>query len=272
MWTWTLWEQFLQDLRYGLRTMAANPLFTAIATISLALGIGANTAIFSFMDAILLRNLPVKNPQELVVFHWRAKDAAGCDPWHDRQHVQRPETRQNQSRISRTRRFRRCARIRTCCPRCSPMRSYPRLNIVAQRQAEFAQGLYVSGGFYAGLGVTPAVGRLIGDEDDHTGAPPVTVLSWAYWQRRFNANPAVVGQSILINNQPFTIIGVSAPEFFGVNPGARPEVYVPLHAVPALSTFRQRKQSAAIFSTRNYYWVEMMGRLRPGVSREQAQT
>jgi len=77
MWTWTIWEQFLQDLRYGLRSMAANPLFTAIATISLALGIGANTAIFSFMDAILLRTLPVKNPQELVVFQWRAKTQPG---------------------------------------------------------------------------------------------------------------------------------------------------------------------------------------------------
>src|SRR5450755_356991 len=77
MWTWTFWEQFLQDLRYGLRTMAASPLFTAIAIISLALGIGANTAIFSFMDSILLRTLPVKNPHELVVFRWRAKDDPG---------------------------------------------------------------------------------------------------------------------------------------------------------------------------------------------------
>src|SRR5450432_1707120 len=77
MWTWTFWEQFLQDLRYGLRTMAANPLFTAIAIISLALGIGANTAIFSFMDLILLRTLPVKNPHELVVFRWKAKGEPG---------------------------------------------------------------------------------------------------------------------------------------------------------------------------------------------------
>src|ERR1700683_932731 len=77
MWTWTVWEQFLQDLRYGLRSRAATPLFTAIATISLALGIGANTAIFSFMDAILLQNLPVKNPQDLVVIQWRAKTEPG---------------------------------------------------------------------------------------------------------------------------------------------------------------------------------------------------
>jgi len=97
------------------------------------------------------------------------------------------------------------------------------------------------------------------------------VLSWAYWQRRFDGNPAVVGQSILVNNLPFTIVGVSSPEFFGVNPGAQPDLYVPLHAVPSLSTFRQETERRDFFDG-NYYWVEMMGRLRPGVSREQAQT
>ncbi len=270
MWTWTIWEQFLQDLRYGLRSMAANPLFTAIATISLALGIGANTAIFSFMDAILLRNLPVKNPQELVVFQWRAKTQPGVihgmtgSRFGDETGINSPNfpypafqmLRSNPNVVSTVFGY---------------AVAYPHLNVVAQRQAEFAEGLYVSGGFYAGLGVMPAAGRLIGDEDDKTGAPPVTVLSWAYWQRRFNGNAAVVGQSILVNNLPFTIIGVSSPEFFGVNPGAQPDVYIPLHAVPPLSTFRQETERRDFFDG-NYYWVEMMGRLRPGVSREQAQT
>ena len=270
MWTWTIGEQFLQDVRYGLRSMAANPLFTAIATISLALGIGANTAIFSFMDAILLRTLPVKSPQELVVFHWRSKTQPGVihgmtgSRYGDKATgINSPNfpypafqmLRANQEVVSTVFGY---------------AVAYRHLNIVARRQAEFVEGLYVSGGFYAGLGVTPAAGRLIGDEDDRTGAPGVTVLSWAYWQRRFNGNPAVVGQSILINNLPFTIIGVSSPEFFGVNPGAQPDVYIPLHAVPSLSTFRQETERRDFFDG-NYYWVEMMGRLRPGVSREQAQ-
>jgi macrolide transport system ATP-binding/permease protein len=270
MWTWTIWEQFLQDLRYGSRSMAANPLFTAIATISLALGIGANTAIFSFMDAILLRALPVKNPQELVVFHWRAKTQPGVihgmtgSRFGDKTGINSPNfpypafqmLRANPDAVSTVFAY---------------AVAYRHLNVVVHRQAEFAEGLYVSGGFYAGLGVTPAAGRLIGDEDDKTGAPAVAVLSWAYWQRRFDGNPAVVGQSILVNNLPFTIVGVSSPEFFGVNPGAQPDLYVPLHAVPSLSTFRQETERRDFFDG-NYYWVEMMGRLRPGVSREQAQT
>jgi macrolide transport system ATP-binding/permease protein len=269
MWTWTLWEQFLQDLRYGLRTMAANPLFTAIAAISLALGIGANTAIFSFMDAILLKSLAVKNPQELVILHWRAKDEPGVihsltgSMNSDNEH----------GRTSPNFAYPGFLALRTNPQVLSTLFAYVEaygLNIVAQKQAEHAQGMYVSGGFYTGLGVTPAIGRLIGDQDDRSGAPPVTVLSWAYWNRRFNANPAALGQAILINNQPFTIIGVSGPEFFGINPGSRPEIYVPLHAKPSLSTWHEESERRDFFDG-NYYWVEMMGRLRPGVSRQQAE-
>ena len=247
MWTWTIWEQFLQDLRYGLRTMAANPLFTAIATISLALGIGANTAIFSFMDAILLRTLAGEESAGAGGFPLASEDGAGGDPWHDREQVRRRRQEVTVPNFPYPG-ISDAARESGRCVHGVRLRGgYARLNIVAQQQAEFAEGLYVSGGFYAGLGVTPAVGRLIGDEDDRTGAPPVTVLSWAYWQRRFNGNPAVVGQSILINNQPFTIIGVSSPEFFGVNPGAQPEVYIPLHAAPPLSTFRRGNGAPRFF-------------------------
>ena len=270
MWTWTVWEQFLQDLRYGLRSMAANPLFTAIATISLALGIGANTAIFSFMDSILLRTLPVKNPQELVVLHWRAKGEPGVIHGLSGSMFDDNST----GTISPNFPFPAFEALRAKPDVLSTVFAYAmayQFNIVAQKQAEIGQGQYVSGGFYTGLGVTPAVGRLIGDEDDRAGAPAVTVLSWAYWQRRYNANPAALGQSILINNKPFTIIGVSAPEFFGVNPAVQPEVYIPLHAAPSLSTFREETERDDFFDG-NYYWVEMMGRLRPGVSREQAQT
>ena len=270
MWTWTLWEQFLQDLRYGLRSMASNPLFTGIAILSLALGIGANTAIFSFMDAILLRTLPVKNPQELVIFHWRAQ----TDPGVIHNMVGSRYGDGAGGRTSPNFPYPAIQMLRSSSDIVSPLFAYVdarRLNIVAQQQAEFGQGLYVSGNFYAGLGVRAEGGRLIGDEDARTGAPLITVLNWSYWQRRFNANPAAVGQSILINNKPCTIIGVSAPEFFGVNPGEQPEVYIPLHAAPTLSTFRQETERRDFFDG-TFYWVEMMGRLRPGVSREQAQT
>jgi predicted permease len=145
-----------------------------------------------------------------------------------------------------------------------------RVNIVTQGQAEFGQGEYVSGNFFRGLGVNPALGRLIEAQDDRTGAPPVAVLNYAYWQRRFNGSPAALGKSILINNTPFTIAGVSAPEFFGVNPAVQPLVYVPLHAAPLL-TLRGDDTEQKDFFDRNFYWVEMMGRLRPGISQERAE-
>ncbi len=269
MWTWTLWEQFLQDLRYGLRAMAANPLFTAIAVLSLALGIGANTAIFSFMDAILLQTLSVKNPHELVIFHWRAKGSPGVihsvhgSMFEDGAHGQTSPNFTYQAFLN----------LRQSPETLSTLFAYItayRLNVIAEKQAEHAQGQWVSGGFYRGLGVTPAVGRLIDDNDDRTGAPPVAVLSWEYWNRRFNANPALVGQAILVNNQPFTVIGVSNPEFFGVNPGLHPQVYLPLHALPLLATRADQNEQNYFFDP-HFYWVEMMGRLQPGVSRKQAE-
>jgi hypothetical protein len=128
----------------------------------------------------------------------------------------------------------------------------------------------VSGGFYAGLGVSPAAGRLIVDDDDRSGAAPVAVLSYRYWQNRFAANPGAIGRAILINNTPFTIVGVSAPGFFGVNPETDPKIYVPLHAGPLLAANPADEQKRR-FVDNNSYWLEMMGRLRPGVSTAQAQ-
>ena len=141
---------------------------------------------------------------------------------------------------------------------------------MAENQAEIADGLLVSGGFYSGLGVSPAAGRLIADDDDRSGAPPVAVLSYQYWQSRFAASPAAIGRPILINNTPFTIVGVSAPGFFGVDPDGAPKVYLPLHSAPLLAAKPADDEKRKFFDN-NYYWLEMMGRLRPGVSVSQAQ-
>lgn len=270
MWSWTYLEQFLQDLRYGVRTMAARPLFTTMAIVSLALGIGANTAIFSFMNAILLRTLPVQNPSELVVFHWRMKGNSRNSVIHG---MTGSSFRDGGGRVSPNFPYAAFETLRDSPNTLSTVFAYAtawRINLVARKQADFAEGQYVSGGFYSGLGVRPAIGRLLGAEDDRSGGPPVTVLSYAYWQRRFNSDPSALGESILINNNPFTIVGVSSPEFLGVNPGARPEVYIPLHAVTLLST-RPEDTERRNFFDRNFYWVEIMGRLQPGVSRVQAE-
>ena len=269
MWSWTLWEQFVQDVRYGMRAMAANPLFAAMAVMSLALGIGANTAIYSFMDAVLLRSLPVQHPDQLVIVNWRAKGETPVI--HG---LEGSSHRDKGVQTSPNYPFGAFEFLRSNQHVLSTLVAYARVwrvNLVVQNQAELAMSLFVSGGFYSGLGVTPAAGRLIAGGDDRIGAPAVAVISYKYWQQRFVSSPAAIGQSIRINNIPFTIIGVSEPGFFGVDAGTAPKVFIPLHAVPLLAQNPEDDTKQKFFDN-NFYWVEMMGRLRPGVRKEEAQT
>jgi predicted permease len=268
VWTWTFWEQFAQDLRYALRMMTANPLFTAMAVLSLALGIGANTAIYSFMDALMMRALPVRHPEELTVVHWQSKDQPAViegmsgSRHKDAQHgINSPNYPYAAFDL-----------FRADSDVFSNLFAYAwggSPNTVVEGQAEILDAELVSGGYFGGLGVYPAAGRLILEDDDRFGAPPVAVISYAYWRRRFASNPSAVGQSILANGTPFVIAGVSPPDFFGVDPGFAPELTIPMHAGPLLAPkpdeYRKR------FFDKKFYWVEMMGRLRPSVGIHQAQ-
>jgi predicted permease len=269
MWSFPFLEQAAQDVRYALRAMAASPLFTATAALSLALGIGANTAIYSFMNAIMLRSLPVQNPDRLAIVEWHA---------HKRPGVVRG--------INGT--GHRYGKSGTSSPNF-PYRAYEVLradnnvfdtlfaytyvqnfNAIAGNEAEAVGGGFVSGGYFTGLGVPAAAGRLLGPEDDRTGAPPAVVLSYSYWQRRFNGDPAAIGRTILLNNLPFPVVGVAAPGFFGVDPQSNPMVFLPIHAIPVLAQDPAREERVRFFDD-HFYWIEMMGRLRPGVTIEQAQ-
>ncbi len=145
------------------------------------------------------------------------------------------------------------------------------LNVTIKGQADLASGWNVSGDYFRGLGVPPAAGRLIIPDDDRAGAPPVAVVSYAFSQRRFGGAANAAGQPILIDNLPFTVVGVTPPEFFGVDPAAAPDVYLPMHANELLSAGRQFGFRSEDYLDQNYYWIEMMGRLRPGVSLAQAQ-
>jgi macrolide transport system ATP-binding/permease protein len=269
MWSWRLFDQLKQDVRYAVRAMGASPLFTAMAVLSLALGIGANIAIYSFLDAILLRSLPVSRPEELVVLKWRAKAQPAVIHGHSG-----IRNRDKTGLVSPNYPYPAYEFLRSDSSVLSTLFAYAtawRINIVAQKQAEVGSGQLVSGSFYRSLGVSPVAGRLIDEEDDRAGAEKVAVLSYPYWQSRYASDPAAVGQSIRINDVPFTIIGVSPPEFFGVNPGMEYQVYLPLHAAPSLAP-RPAEDEKRRFFDRNFYWVEMMGRLRPGVSRTQAES
>jgi predicted permease len=268
MWTWTVCEQVAQDIRYAIRTMASNPLFTAMAALSLALGIGANTAIYSFLDAILLRPLPVPHPEQLVVLNWRAAHRPAVI------HGQNGASRLDRAGISsRVYPFGVFHFLRANQQSLSSLFAFAiasELNVIAEGQADTADVQLVSGDFYPGLGLPAAAGRLIAEDDDRAGTPPVAVLSHRYWQRRFAADPNAIGQTILINNTPFTIVGVSAPGFFGLNPDADPELSVPLHSAPLL-TPQPAEEGKRRFFDDNYYWLGICGRLRPGIGLSQAQ-
>ena len=272
LWSWILVEQLAQDIRYGLRSMIKNRMFTALAALSLALGIGANTAIYSFMDSILLRSLPVSDPASLVVFKWQSKPATLTAPDDFVLHSIDGATYRDASGVSSAIfPFPAFEGLREAsAPLLSSLFAHKpagRVNVMIRGEAELAQGEYVSGDFFRGLAVLPAAGRLILADDDRTGAASVAVLSKGYSERRFGDAASAIGQHILINNVPFTVVGVTPAEFFGVDPAAAPQVFLPMYA-----SFLFDPGAGKRFADQNYYWVEMMGRLRPGVDLAQAQT
>jgi predicted permease len=274
MWTWTFLEQLTQDLRYALRNMTRNRTFTALAVLSLALGMGANTAIYSFMDSILLRSLPVSNPESLVVLNWHNKAHFRDTVVHGGSGSIRDDPKTGAtSGIFPYPAFELFQR-NSGAVFSSVFAYYPTrgLNLMVKGNAELASGEYVSGDYFRGLAVAPAAGRLIIPSDDRAGAPALAVLSFDYSQKRFGDAAAAVGQAIRINNLPFTVIGVTPPGFFGVDPASAPDFYLPLHlnlliqpGTGSPSDLSKRYLAA------NFYWIQMMGSLRPGVRIAQAQ-
>ena len=263
------WEQLRRDVRYAGRMMAANPLFSVMAVLSLALGIGANTAIYSFMDAILMRALPVQHPESLVMFNWHAKDRPGVmhsssgSQWMD------PHTGRTSGNLP----YGFLEQLRTGNPVLSSVFGFwltERMNLQIGGQTDSGQGQFVSGEFFSSLGVPPAAGRLIDTGDDRAGAPLVVVISHGYAQRRFGDPAKAVGQAVLVNNNPFTIVGVTPAEFFGVNPEDHEDIYLPLHDNIVLDAAVVQNPGEK-YTDGHYYWVQIMGRLRPGVTPQQAQ-
>ena len=263
----TLW----QDLRYGARMLVKQKSVTAIAVLSLALGIGANTALFSVVDAVLLKTLPVKEPEALALFAWEHGSSFRWSGMSGTSYVPTASGAEGDSLF----RYEVFARMRQAqaAPDSSlsdlfafaPLQD---LNAVIGSQAEIINGQAVSGGYYTGLGVQPMLGRAITDEDDKPGAAPVVVLSHPYWQERFAANPAVIGQSLKLNQQSFTIIGVMPPGFGGaLQVDERPAVTVPIAGEPLL---RGEDSSLGTASRPGYWWLDVMGRLKPGATYEQA--
>ncbi|HEX7363099.1 MAG TPA: ABC transporter permease [Bryobacteraceae bacterium] len=262
-------DDLMRDSVFAFRALTKSPAFTLTALLSLALGIGANTAIYSFMDAIMMRGLPVPDPQNLVIFNWRAK----CWPKVVQQQHGDDNGHHDPGGVCVSGAFpyplfQSVGSQNELLSSVFAFASAGRPNLVVGNQAFLGQGEYVSGNYFSTLGAPPAAGRLIDKEDDRTAANPVAVISYQLWQQRFDGAPNAIGETILVNRKPFTIAGVSAPEFYGVNPRNSPEIFLPLHSLPYVDP---RVRNTAWFHDRNNYWIEMMGRLRPGVTLREAE-
>ena len=234
MWRFVSLETLWQDTRYALRLMRRSPGFTAVAVLSLSLGIGANTAIFSLINTLMLRRLPVENPGQLVelLSRYPGDPRVNAFSWQSYEHYR------NHNHVF-------SGVIGTSGP--------SRLNVrVEGLEPETLNGESVVSNFFPVLGIKPAIGRLIGHEDDPMGAgSAVAVVSWSYWKSRFDLDPAIVGKQIVVENMPVTIIGVTPRAFLGLEVGSKTDVWLP--RMPSSPS-----------------GLKLMARLKPGVSIEQA--
>ncbi len=239
-----------RDFKYALRTLARTPGFTAIAILTLALGIGANTAIFTLLDQILLRLLPVRNPQELVLFTMRGHHYGSNWGGNAISHPMfRDFAAHNEVFSDMFCRF--------------PFDASLSFN----GQAEHVQLEMVSGTYFSVLGLNPYLGRVFTPEDDRLpDAYPYVILNYAYWKSRFSADPNIVGKTLILNNQNMTIVGVLQPGFDGVELGRSPKLFVPLMMEKEILVGNPND----MLKERRNRWVNAFGRLKPGVTRDQA--
>jgi predicted permease len=236
--------EFVQDIRYAVRSFRKTPVFTVAAVLSLALGIGANTAIFTLIDQLILRLLPVREPQSLVLLAGRGRHYGGNNGPNALSY------RMYQDLRDRNQVF-------------NGMMCRNRLNYTLSfnERSEVVPGELVSGNYFPLLGLHAAAGRLFAASDDlREGANPYAVISYAYWQTRFAGDPHAIGQRILVNNYPLTIVGVAQPGFDGMDPGLPAEMFVPVSMAasvrPGFDDMWNRRQR----------WVNVYGRLKPGIT------
>jgi predicted permease len=240
-------EDLFRDVALGLRLLRKNPGFTAVVIIALALGIGANTALFSLFNQVLIRSLPVANPGELVIVG-TTNGLAEADMTFS--YPAYREFRDKNTAFTGV-----------------LAQAGLELNVGYEGQSEKAFGQTVSGNYFTTLGVRPWIGRLLGPEDDQTsGAHPVAVLSNTYWQRRFGGDPSIVGKQLILNGHSITVLGVTPPSFYGTELAANPDISVPM----AMTTVFRPIPANRLENPR-HRWLKIMARLSPGVSISQAQ-
>ena len=251
-------NSLLQDLRYALRQLRNAPGFALTAVLTLALGIGANTAIFSVMNAVLLRGLPVPDPQQLVYLYVRDGQPSGAS------NTGNSETSFSEPVFEQLRQQRHAFADLIAFV---PLSLSGRTAVRSGNTPEEAKGDMVSGNFFSGLRVQLARGRgfTLDDENSHT---QVAVLSYSYWTRRFSRNPSVLGQPLYVKGLPFIIIGVAPENFYGVEPGNSTDFWIPLQNRPELNAWGMPPQGNTLYGTPRWWCLELIARLQPGISTE----
>ncbi len=252
----TVW----QDVKYAIRLLAKSPGFAAVAILTLALGIGANTAIFTLLDAVVLKTLPVPSPSRLVVFSGQtgqgtyASTTPPTGTWnyfsyplyvylrdHNKAFAGLAATRSGDTAVA--------VQIEGAASGVGPSR---------------AVGHLVSGNYFGVMGVNALLGRTLTQADNMPNAKPATVISYGYWKSQFSGDPGVIGRTVILNRTPFTIMGVMPPSFFGMRVRKAPDFWVPIHFQP------QIELAKSTLTAQDVYWLSLIGRLKPGESRTQA--
>jgi predicted permease len=222
----------VQDIRYALRSLRASPGFALVSILSLALGIGANTAIFSLIDSVMLKSLPVNHPEELVQVTLEERSASFTNPiWE--------ELRNRQDMFSSLMAY-----------------GSTRFNLAEGGEARNVPGVFASGSYFTTLGVKPVIGRTFTFDDDKRGCPGMAVISYDFWQRQYGGDASVVNKTISLDGHPFPILGVIQPGFLGTDVGSSNDVYVPICTEPAFREFSS-------LDRRSNWWLRVLGRPKP---------
>lgn len=273
-------ETVMQDLQYGLRTIRRSPALAFVVVLSLALGIGANTAIFSLIRTVMFRSLPISRPEDLRLFGWYGEKSPSDLHQSGNGGLREMALKVPIAELQRGSRslaypFFQALERRTdvfdSVFAFVPLGSgHENTTVVVDNSADRVDGEMVSGTFFTALGVHPIAGRLLTSDDDRATAQ-VAVISYVYWTRRFGRDPGALGRTISINGLPFSVVGVTPSPFFGLDPGRSPDVWVPMINTPALAPwgFWPTNRTAPMLDP-GYWWVQVGGRLKAGLTDQQA--
>ena len=258
-----------QDIHYALRQLRRSLPLTAVIVFTLALGIGASTAVFTVLNAVLLKPLPVRNPAELTLMVWDSPnqdvpllgghDGTATSDFSTTGHLQ------GTSFPYLT--FQRMGQAKDTFSDVFAFATNEKLNVIVDGHAELTTGQFVTGDYYEGLGVRAWRGRMLTESDEASGAPSVAVITWKYWQQRFAGEPDILGKTVSVNGLRFTIVGISPPEFTAaMQPDEMADFTLPISTEPLVRPQNPRLKSQTL------WWLRIMARLQPGVTRRQAQT